>query len=173
VERDAIETDFTTYVRARRETLVRAVVLLGCSVPEAEDLVQTALVRCYRSWGRVLAAEDSDAYVFRVLFNCVSSSRSRRWVNERPTGLLPDEDDGAGQTIDQTVTGLAVREALNRLSLAHRSVLVLRYLADLSERQTAQVLGVPTGTVKSRTARALDELARDPALQDLDLEGVL
>lgn len=172
MERDAIEADFTTYVRARRETLVRAVVLLGCSVPEAEDLVQTALVRCYRSWGRVLAAEDSDAYVFRVLFNCVSSSRSRRWVNERPTGLLP-EDDGAGQTIDQTVTGLEVRAALNRLSLAHRSVLVLRYLADLSERQTAEVLGVPAGTVKSRTARALDELARDPALQDLDLEGVL
>ena len=173
MERDAIETDFTTYVRARRETLVRAVVLLGCSVPEAEDLVQTALVRCYRSWGRVLAAEDSDAYVFRVLFNCVNSSRSRRWVNERPTELVPVEDDGAGRAIDRAATGLAVRAALNRLSLAHRSVLVLRYLVDLSERQIAEVLDLPTGTVKSRTARALDALAQDPALRDLDLEGVL
>lgn len=91
MEREVVESDFTAYVRARRETLVRAAVLLGCSVPEAEDLVQTALVRCYRSWGRVLAADDSDADVFRVLFNCVNSSRSRRWVNEQPTGLLPND----------------------------------------------------------------------------------
>lgn len=173
MQRDAVEADFTAYVRARRETLVRAVALLGCSVPEAEDLVQTALLRCYRSWSRVVAADDPDAYVFRVVFNCVNSSSTRRWVGEQPMGLVPAEDQAAGQAIDQTITGLAIRAALNRLSLAHRSVLVLRYLADFSERQTAEVLGLPAGTVKSRTARALDELARDPALGDLDLEEVL
>ena len=52
-------------------------------------------------------------------------------------------------------SGLAVRRALATLTKEHREVLVLRFYADLSERETADVLGVPAGTVKSRTARAL------------------
>lgn len=58
--------DFSEYVVARRTALVRAAVLLGCPQPEAEDIVQTALLRCYRSWRRVVKADQPDAYVYRV-----------------------------------------------------------------------------------------------------------
>jgi RNA polymerase sigma factor (sigma-70 family) len=60
-----------------------------------------------------------------------------------------------------------VRQALLGLSRDHREVLVLRFYADLSERQVAEVLRVPAGTVKSRTARALAALASGPALTGL------
>lgn len=54
-----------------------------------------------------------------------------------------------------------------RLSKQQRRVVVLRYFADLSERQTAEVLGVPTGTVKSRLSRAIAAMADDPDLADV------
>lgn len=61
--------------------------------------------------------------------------------------------------------------AINRLSYEHRVVVVLRYLADLSETRVAQVLSVPVGTVKSRLSRAQTLLGRDPGLLELQGEG--
>ena len=149
--------EFSEYVAARRATLVRSAVLLGCPSPDAEDLVQTTLTKAYRAWARVQGADQPDAYVYRILVNTLRDSRSRRWTGEVPSAELPerphDEPD--------PTTGLAVRRALAALSKDHREVLVLRYYADLSERETAEVLGLPAGTVKSRTARALAALAAD------------
>lgn len=149
--------DFSEYVAARRPTLVRTAVLLGCPQPDAEDVVQTALLRCFRSWRRVVNADQPEAYVYRVLVNVLQDARSRRWNGELPTETLPDRPAG---DVD-LATGLAVRRALAAMSPEHREVLVLRYYADLSERDTADVLGVAPGTVKSRTARALAALAAD------------
>ncbi len=162
VDRDA---DYTEYVTARRPALVRAAVLLGCPEPEAEDVAQGALVRCYRAWGRVRRAADPDAYVYRVLVNCLRDSRARRWTDEIPSETLP-EPESDRDLAEELTRGLAVRRALLGLSADHREVLVLRYYADLSERQLAEVLGVPAG-VKSRTARALAALAIDASLTGL------
>ncbi|CAI9412039.1 SigE family RNA polymerase sigma factor [Nocardioides sp. T2.26MG-1] len=149
--------DFSEYVAARRPTLVRTAVLLGCPQPDAEDVVQTALLRCFRSWRRVVRADQPEAYVYRILVNTLRDARARRWTGELPTEELPDVP-----TPDPDLAaGLAVRQALAAMSLLHREVLVLRYYADLSERETAEVLGVAPGTVKSRTARALAALAAD------------
>ncbi|MCW2773859.1 MAG: hypothetical protein JWN91_2185 [Nocardioides sp.] len=149
--------DFSEYVAARRPTLVRTAVLLGCPSPDAEDVVQTALLRCYRSWRRVTRADQPDAYVYRVLVNTLRDARSRRWNGELPTDELPEP---APEATDPT-TGLAVRRALAAMTTEHREVLVLRYYADLSERETADALGIAVGTAKSRTARALAALAAD------------
>lgn len=149
--------DFSEYVVARRTALVRAAVLLGCPQPDAEDVVQTALLRCYRSWRRVVKADQPDAYVYRVLVNTLIDARSRLWNGELPTEQLPDRP---AESVDAT-TGLAVRRALAAMTREHREVLVLRYYADLSERETADVLRIPPGTVKSRTSRALAALAAD------------
>ncbi len=149
--------EFSEYVAARRPTLVRTAVLLGCPQPDAEDVVQTALLRCFRSWRRVVRADQPDAYVYRVLVNVLHDARSRRWNGELPTEQLPEQ---AAADAD-LITGLAVRRALAAMSPEHREVLVLRYYADLSERDTADVLRIPPGTVKSRTARALAALAAD------------
>lgn len=146
--------DFSEYVAARRTRLVRTVVLLGCPHADAEDIVQTALLRCYRSWGRVTRADNPDGYVHRVLVNVLADARSRRWNGEVPTDVLPDS---AG--VDDDLTGFAVRRALLAMTREHREVLVLRFYADLSERDTAAVLGVAPGTVKSRTSRALQALS--------------
>jgi RNA polymerase sigma-70 factor (sigma-E family) len=147
--------DFSEYVTARRPSLVRAVVLLGCPQPDAEDVVQTALLRCFRSWRRVAGADQPEAYVYRVLVNTLNDARSRRWNGELPTLDLPDH----AIDLPDPTTGLAVRRALAAMSPEHREVLVLRYYADLSERETADVLRIPAGTVKSRTSRALTALA--------------
>ncbi|KRB78585.1 hypothetical protein ASE01_04835 [Nocardioides sp. Root190] len=152
--------DFSTYVAQRRPRLVRTVVLLGCPAADAEDIVQSALLKCYRSWRRVSAADEPDAYVHRVLVTTLYDARKRRWNGELPTDDLPE---GVGVEVAGVeaawVEGVAVRRALATMSPDHREVLVLRYFADLGERETARVLGVAPGTVKSRTSRALQALA--------------
>jgi RNA polymerase sigma-70 factor (sigma-E family) len=162
------DTEYTAFVAARWAPLVRTSVLLGCSRAEAEDLVQTALVRCYTSWPRVRSAADVDAYVHRILVNCLAKSRRRRWWGERPTDAGVIADHGRSDDVaDDAAVRHAVGTALARLSREHRTVVVLRFFADLSERQVADVLGVPPGTVKSRTARALDRLSADESLSEL------
>ena len=150
-----MDGDFTAYVAARRPRLVRTAVLLGCPESDAEDLVQTALARCLRAWKRVAKADNRDAYVNKVLVNVLHDTRARRWNGELPTERLPESPAVGSDLAD----GLVVRRALTALSHEHREVLVLRYFADLSEKQTADALGVPPGTVKSRTARALAALS--------------
>ncbi len=159
------EAEFAAYARDNWGTLVRAAVFLGCSVSEAEDLAQTTLVRCYTSWDRVANADNREAYVYRMLRNCLRDSKRRRWWGERPTEHVPDT-----VSPDRTAhvdTADAVHRALDGLSRINREVVVLRYFVQLTEQQTADVLEVPAGTVKSRLSRALAQLAADHHLGDL------
>ncbi|WP_193614342.1 SigE family RNA polymerase sigma factor [Nocardioides lijunqiniae] len=161
------DTEFAAYAEEAWPSLVRSAVFLGCRLPEAEDLAQTALARCYTAWARVRAADDRDAYVYRVLVNSLRDSRRRRWWGERPTDELPEaRATGRGDAMADVDTADAVHRALAGLSAVNRDVVVLRYFAQLSERETAQALGVPAGTVKSRLSRALRHLAADHHLAD-------
>ncbi len=159
------EEEYTAYVSARWTRLLHSAMLLGCSLHEAEDLVQSTFVKCYVAWDKVTKADDKDAYVYRVLMNTFTSSRRRFWGRERPTDTIPERSSAdAGGSIETTDS---VRRALAGLSEQARGVVVLRFFADLSERQTAIVLGIPGGTVKSRLSRAMAQLAHDPNLIDL------
>jgi RNA polymerase sigma-70 factor (sigma-E family) len=149
--------DFAEYVAHRRTALLRSAVLLGCRLDDAEDLVQTTLTKCLLRWRHVSRAERPDAYVYKIMLNALRDVRARRWTAGIPTDALPEP---VVSDVDLT-TGLAVRQALATLSKEHREVLVLRFYADLSERETATVLGIAVGTVKSRTARALSALSTD------------
>ncbi len=84
-------------------------------------------------------ADNPDAYVHRVLVNTLNDARSRRWNGELPTAELPETSPPRSTSS----LGLAVRRALATMSDEHRAVLVLRYFADLSERDTAEALGLP------------------------------
>ena len=148
------DADFAAYMAARWPFLVRSLVLIGCPRHEAEDVVQTGLARCYASWDRVRKADDVDAYVYRTVLNCWHKSRRRRWWGEQPSGELP-EQVRPDQVTDLVLLRHALEAELRRLSPEHREVLVLRFVADLSEAQVAEVLDVPVGTVKSRVSRAL------------------
>ncbi len=159
------DEDFGDYVAVRWARLVRSAVLLGCSLPEAEDIVQTALMRCLVSWSKVERADDRDAYVHRVLINTFTSSRRRRWTGERTAHRLPEPSvDDSTSTVDDAD---AVLRSLAALSTDQRTAVVLRYYAHLTELQMAEVLGVAPGTIKSRLSRALTQLADDPNLADL------
>ncbi|MCZ4498781.1 MAG: sigE [Marmoricola sp.] len=157
--------DFSEYVAARWPRLVRSAVLLGCSPSEAEDVVQSALVRCLLHPRKIERAVDRDAYVHRILVNTFISSRRRRWFGEQPTERLP-EIAGADATAEVDHLDAVVR-SLKALSLDQRTAVVLRYYAQLNERQMASALGVAEGTVKSRLSRALRILSEDPGLVEL------
>jgi RNA polymerase sigma-70 factor (sigma-E family) len=163
--------DFSAYASARWGSLVRSAVFLGCGLDEAHDLVQTTLLRCYTAWRKVQKADNRDAYVYRMLLNCHRDSRRRRWWGERPTDTPPDRAAGVDPADAVAVTD-AVHRALGELSTVNREVVVLRYYVHFSEQQTADVLGIAAGTVKSRLSRALTQLAANAHLADL-AEGTL
>jgi len=166
VDRDE---DFSDYVSARWTALSRSAVLLGCTLHEAEDLVQSTLAACYASWDKVVKARERDAYVYRVLVNMHARSRRRRWWGERPTDALPEQP--VADAFRHADVAEALRLALDALSPANRAAVVLRYYGQLSEAETAQALGVAPGTVKSRLNRALAQLSEDPNVTDLETEG--
>jgi RNA polymerase sigma-70 factor (sigma-E family) len=159
------DEEFAEYASARWRTLLRSAVLLGCSVEEAEDLVQTTLLRCYLKWAKVSQAHNRDAYVSQVLINAHRASRRRRWWRERATAAVTDTAQPDSTTL---VDGAdAVSRALALLSQHQREVVVLRYFLHLSERQVADTLGIPPGTVKSRLSRALQRLSLNSDLAEL------
>ena len=161
---DLRERELGEYVATRWPRLVRAAVLLGCTPPEAEDVVQSALVRCLVHWSRVRTADDRDAYVHRTLVNTLHDSHRRRSRSEMPTERFPERAvaDGTGAVDDRD----ALDRSMARLSDQQREAVVLRYYLHLTEQQMARVLDVAPGTVKSRLSRALAALAADPALAD-------
>ena len=151
---------FEEFVAARRPALLRTAYLLTASHADAEDLVQTALINCVAVWKRI--ADRPEPYVRRVLAReSVSRWRRRRW-RETSVGAVPE-----GSTQEQDVAGrLALREALGALPPRQRAVIVLRYYEDLTERDTASVLGIAVGTVKSQAREGLARLRQ--RLPDLE-----
>jgi len=165
------EAAYTEFVAEHWSRLVRAAVFLGASPDEAEDLAQTTLVRCYRDWERVSGADNREAYVYRMLLNALRDVRRTRWWRSRvdrdvdsPGRELPD---GQGEMGERIAMADAVHRALAALTKPNRDVVVLRYFVQLTEQQTAQVLGIAPGTVKSRLSRALARLADSDHLADL------
>lgn len=145
-------TGFEEYVAARRGALLRTAYLLTGQHADAEDLVQVALVKAVPKWRRI--ADDPERYVRRILVHeNVSRWRGRRW-REHSADVLPDRPVAGPDLDDREV----LRAALLRLAPRQRAVLVLRYYDDLTERQTAEVLGIGVGTVKSQARDALARL---------------
>ena len=171
MDHHGVESDYADYVEQSWPTLVRAAVFLGARPHEAEDLAQTTLVRCFTGWDRVSSAENRDAYVYRMLLNCLRDARRTRWWKDRQYDAPSTwERDHAPDAADAVATADAVHRALDGLSKPNRDVVVLRYFVQLSERQTAEALGIPAGTVKSRLSRALAQLAADRHLRDISEE---
>ncbi|MFC5169217.1 MULTISPECIES: SigE family RNA polymerase sigma factor [Streptomyces] len=142
------------FVESRRTALFRSAYLLCGDRHEAEDLVQSTLVKVVLGGERHGRFDNIEAYARKTLVNTFIAGRRRFWRREQPYGELPDR---AGDPAD-TDTGLMVRAALARLTVKQRTVLVLRYWEDLSVEATADLLGMRENTVKSHTARGLAAL---------------
>jgi RNA polymerase sigma-70 factor (sigma-E family) len=144
---------FQEFVEVRYTDLLRTAYLLTGTREAAEDLVQAALLTTMRHWRSVA---DPMAYVRRAMVNQRTSLWRRIGSRELLTDAPPDRstpDGAAGRAErDELLT------ALCRLPVRMRAVLVLRYWEDLSEEDTAQLLGCSVGTVKSQASRGLGRL---------------
>jgi RNA polymerase sigma-70 factor (sigma-E family) len=160
--RPDLEESFATFVRERGEHHLRMAVLLTGSSAEAEDLVQTSLVKLYRAWPRLdVASGGPDAYLRKIIVNTRRSWWQTRWRQESPTASVPDRPDpaeGNGDPADRQALGSLVRSALAALPRQQRAVLVLRYLEDLPIAEVSSLLGCSAGSVKTHAHRGLRAL---------------
>lgn len=149
---------FREFVLARGPALTRFAYLLTGDPGSAEELVQSALATVVPRWRRLAAEGNPEAYLRRVMVND-RISRWRRWgrrevpVPDLPDAVGPDESARSVQRLD-------LAGALARLPVRQRAVIVLRFYEDLSEADTAAVMGCAVGTVKSQTSAALTRLRR-------------
>ncbi|HET7530437.1 MAG TPA: SigE family RNA polymerase sigma factor [Mycobacteriales bacterium] len=158
------EEAFAAFVRARSGALLSTAWALTRDKQLAEDLVQTALARCYAAWPRI-ESDDPEAYVRRTMLNAQRNVWRRRlpvlvWPGELPEPTLarPFDDDVAERE--------AVLTALRALSPRQRAVVVYRYYEDRPDDQIAQLMGCSVGSVKRHGARALRRLERHASLRD-------
>lgn len=154
----ADEAEFDAFVVARSQALLRTAYLLTQDEGLAEDLLQTALTKSWFAWRRIDGPPE--AYVRRVLVTTSASWWRRRWSGERPTETLPERAVAVDQAGDQDLW-----DAIGHLPPRQRAVIVLRYLEDRTEVETAELLDCSVGTVKSQASKALAKLRVDAALQ--------
>lgn len=162
--------DFTMFAQVNTPALYRIAYLLCGDQHRAQDLVQLALERTFKAWKKV-GDGDPFAYARRVL----STARIDTWRRTRREVLSDDPASSVPETRGPgSDAGLGERDRLVRalmsLSVKQRRVVVLRYLLDRSEAETAAELGISAGTVKSTASRAL---ARLRTLVVPDAEGSL
>lgn len=143
---------FREFVAARYAELLRTAYLMTGSWQSAEDLLQSALLKVMRCWSHV---DDPAGYLHRAMVNQLISfwrraQRSREWS----TAEVPDHGVNPG-TPDTVVERDRLLSGLATLPPRMRAVLVLRYWEDLSEEQTAVLLGCSSGSVKSQASRGL------------------
>ncbi|MGW6896596.1 SigE family RNA polymerase sigma factor [Streptomyces sp. NBC_01727] len=156
---------FSSFVRARGPVLLRTARSLTANPSDAEDLLQTALTKTYVAWERIEDHRALDGYVRRALLNTRTSQWRKRKVDEFACDELPEQEASpAPDPAEQQSLHDAMWRAVLKLPDRQRAMVVLRYYEDLSEAQTAEVLGVSIGTVKSAVSRALGKLREDPEL---------
>jgi RNA polymerase sigma-70 factor (sigma-E family) len=152
---------FEEYVAQRGQSLLRFAYVLTGDSHLAEDLTQTALADAYRHWRKVERAGNRDAYVRRILVNAHLSWRRRRSSTGRPA-----------EAIAQTAIAVTARDQtrwlLNGLAPKARTVLVLRYYADLDDTAIAELMGIRPSTVRATASRALAALRNDGVLDAME-----
>ena len=149
--------EFETFVTESWPRLRQVAWLLTRDVDDAEDLLQTVLVRACASWSRI-SRDDPYAYVRRGLVNGhIDQWRRRRGVIRFESGTPDRPVHDAARVEDRS----ELIDLLGRLTARERATVVLRHYLDLSTAEVAAELGVTAGTVKSTLSRALATLRID------------
>lgn len=147
------DADFAGYLAARWPSLVRSLVLIGCPRGEAEALVVAGLVRCYPSYDRVRETEDIDVHVYGTVLD--------GWHRRLRHGDLPVEQPVVEEETDEVLLRREIEAELGSLSPEQREQVVLRYVAELSDEQVADVLERPTGGERTRFSEVDFRIARE------------
>jgi RNA polymerase sigma-70 factor (sigma-E family) len=161
----ARDAEFTAFVQAAATPLRRSAYLMCRDWHLAQDLTQHTLTRMYAAWDRIGTGTNLEAYSRRVLMNAMFDQQRRRSSSEVVVAEPPDRPAGwsGGPEL-----GITLVDALARLPVQDRAVLVLRHAEDHSVQTVAGILGVSESVVKMRNARAL---ARLRALLGEDFPG--
>lgn len=166
------DEDFAAFVVARSARLMHVAHMLCGDREQAQDIAQTALEKAYVRWDRIRLA-DPFAYVRQVVVNECRMGWRRRSRGDLPLATVGEVDLGARSAsyvedpavmVTQRVDLLA---ALAGLTRRERTVVVLRYVERLTEADTARIVGIAPGTVKSTLARARDKLRRSAELSSI------
>ena len=147
---------FAAFVAERSPALFRTAYIVVGEHHLAQDLLQEALVKTYVAWPQLRDATKAEAYVRRTIVTTAISWRRRRSFHEPPVDRVPD-----AKQIDETerlATQDVLWEQVCTLPPRQRVALVLRYYEDLSEAETAELMGCSVGTVKSQVSVALSKL---------------
>lgn len=151
------EADFTAYVHARQDALIRFAYLVSTDVEAAKDLVQIALTKAYLHWDRVRELDAPDAYVRRIIVNEHISWWRPAWRRREITSspLVAFSNQAAAEEHPHDAELWA---QIGGLSPMQRAIVVLRFYEDLTEAQTADCLGCSIGSVKTHSRRAMERL---------------
>ena len=149
-------------VRRHQDVALRTAYLV-CPETDADDAVQEAFLKAYAALSRFRGGAPFKPWLLRIVAN---EARNRRRSAGRRTGLAQRAAEAAGPAAEPSPEHdyLATEQrdtlfaAINRLRDEDREVIGARFLLELSEAETAEALGIPRGTVKSRTSRALGRL---------------
>lgn len=163
--RSGDERAFAELVSRHREAVVRIIGSMLGNVPEADDIGQEVFVRFWRSVENYRHEAEVRTYLTRIAINLSINELNRR--KRKLSYLIPfalNQQDSELVKLDSHEKAFSDAEivsvALQRLDPVHRSVIVLRLVEGYSTKETADILGVPLGTVLSRLARAQDKLRR-------------
>ena len=156
---------YASLVRAHQDIAFRTAMLITQNAAEAEEAAQDAFVKAWRALKRFRTGEPLRPWLLTIVAN---EARNRRRSAGRRSALAlraaePErvDDRSAEAQVIAAESRTALLGALSRLRDDDRLVLGCRYLLELSEAETAAALGVPPGTVKSRTSRALARLREE------------
>lgn len=121
----------------------------------AEDATQQALVAIWRDLPQLRDPARFDAWSYRLLVRaCYAEGRAvRHWSPNLRS--LPEDAPAASSTLDEVILRDQLETAIRRLSVDHRTVLVLHHNADIPAERVADIVGVPIGTVYSRLHHAM------------------
>ena len=146
LDEHVIAVDFDEFYRAEYAPMVRLARGLVDTSESAEEITQDAFARVFERWDRL---DQPGAYLRTAVVNGARSELRKREVRRR-IGLAHPRQVEAERDY--------LLDALDRLPVRRKTALVLRYYADLSEREIAETMGVRPGTVKSMVSRGLAEL---------------
>jgi RNA polymerase sigma-70 factor (sigma-E family) len=168
---DQRDDEFTDFVVEHGGHLLRTACLLTGEAHLGEDLLQTALGKAYGAWSKVRRADHPGAYVRRLMVNTHLSWLRRLTNTERVLEIFPDRPTGDFQAAHAESDEM--RSALLALSPRVRTAIVLRYFDDLSESETAELMGCSRSTVNNHVTRGLAALRSllAPTTADLTLDG--
>lgn len=155
---------FASLVRDHEEIAFRTAYLIARNAADAEDAAQVGLTKAWRALPRFRRGAPFRPWLLAIVANEARNRRraagrreglALRAAHELPSGGAAPSPEGSALAAEERAVLLA---ALERLADGDRLVLSCRYLLDLGEEETARVLGLRRGTVKSRTSRALGRL---------------